>query len=344
MQKLACPKCQSFDLYRFGKEKITGLQKYRCKHCKTKFVPNRPSTTRTHYNNGKCPVCGSPLHIRKRNPNSIQLRCSRRPYCNYTISKPLSNQNIPENLDIRFPKYFRYSTDLIICALNLFFKFRLSSREVSQELLLRYSVKPSHSTIISWCKIFSSLFYSLFKTNASSITYKSNRWLIDETVLKVNGHKLYLFAVLDFHSRFLLAIHFSQTKDIPSTIQGLNEALRFTGYGPNVIISDRALHLKLAVKSVFGNRVIHKRVSLYSKNKKFSNNKIERFFSTFKQNFKRRKNPRSLQNAILFSMTYILIYNHLRVHSVIHSIPADQLGFRLNSKNPYLEAFVKCFI
>jgi len=32
MDKISCPKCNSTDLYRYGKEKHTVLQKYLCKH------------------------------------------------------------------------------------------------------------------------------------------------------------------------------------------------------------------------------------------------------------------------------------------------------------------------
>lgn len=345
MDKISCPKCLSTDLYRYGKEKHTGLQKFMCKHCKTQFVPNRPYNPKSTTNNyGYCPICGSKLHLRKRNRNSIQLRCSKRPNCKYTISIPINSKlstNI--NINIKLPKFFRYPITMIIKAVNLYFHYQLSSRQIVQKLKTFFSNTPSHSTIISWCRIFSSFFQSLYQ-NISKPTSYSHTCLIDETVIKIHGQKVFLFAVLDYSSRYLLSFHISLNKDLNSTIASLKKALEFTDSIPSTIISDRAQHLAIAVKSVFGNSVIHNRVSLYSKNPSCSNNKIERFFSTFKDYFKRQRNPKTLSSLILFSHSYALIYNFARFHSSINSTPAQRLGIKFLAYNPYLEVLLKCYI
>ncbi len=345
MDKITCPKCLSTDLYRYGKEKHTGLQKFMCKHCKTQFVPNRPYNPKSKTTDyGYCPICGSKLHLRKRNKNSIQLRCSKRPICKYTISLPINNKLPTDiNVDIKLPKFFRYPITMIIKAINLYFHYQLSSRQIVQKLKPFFSNTPSHSTIISWCRAFSSFFKSLY-TNISKPMSYPHTWLIDETIIKIHGQKVFLFAVLDYSSRFLLSFHISLTKDLNQAIASLKKALQFTNSKPSTIISDRAQHLAIAVKSVFGNSVVHKRVSLYSKNPSYSNNRIERFFSTFKEYFKRRRNPKTLLTLMLFSHTYALLYNFARFHSGINSIPAQSLGVKILAYNQYLEVFLKCSI
>ncbi len=203
MDKIVCPKCLSKDIYRYGREKHSGLQKYQCKHCKTQFVPNRPLRPKSKTNNySNCPICGSKLHLRKRNKNSIQLRCSKRPNCRYTTSIPIKPFPKDVSLDVKIPKFFRYPFHIITYAFNLYFHFKLSSREISQKIYLKYSLSPSHTSIIQWCKILSSLISSLYK-NITTPPKKITKWLIDETVIKINGHKVFLFlAVLDFDSRF----------------------------------------------------------------------------------------------------------------------------------------------
>jgi len=345
MDKISCPKCNSTDLYRYGKEKHTGLQKYLCKHCKTQFVPNRPYKHKSNTNNfGNCPLCGSKLHLRKRNKNSIQLRCSKRPNCRYTVSIPLNSPPLQTTPDVKIPKFFRFPLHIISYALSLYFLYRLSSRQIKEKIQLKFSLSVSHTTIISWCKIFSSLIHNLFNSNLTTPKNPPSVWLIDETVIKVNGKKLFIFAILDYHSRYLITLNISPTKDLNQAKQTLLKALEFTKAYPKTIISDRAACLAIAIEQTFAGKVVHQKVHLYSKNPAKSNNRIERFFSTFKQNFKNRRNPRSIQNAILFSYTYAFLYNFKRVHSHLNSTPAQCLGVEINAYNPYMEVFLKCLI
>ena len=345
MNKIYCPKCNSTDLYRYGKEKSTGLQKYLCKNCKTQFVPNRPYKNKSNNNNfGNCPLCGSKLHLRKRNKNSIQLRCSKRPTCRYTVSIPLNSPPMPDISDIKIPKFFRFPLDVISYALSLYFLYRQSSRQIKEKILLKFSLSVSHTTIINWCKVFSSLIHNIYNLHLTIPKNPPSIWLIDETVIKVNGKKLFIFAILDYHSRFLIALNISPTKDLKLAKQTLLKALDFTKSYPKTIISDRAQHLAIAIKQTFSGKVFHQKVHLYSRNPAKSNNRIERFFSTFKQNFKNRKNPRSIQNALLFSYTYAFLYNFKRIHSYLNSTPAQCLGVEINAYNQYLEVFLKCLI
>lgn len=85
---VSCPRCSSTNLYRYGKHPQTKEQKFICKSCKHQFVPGHSPSPRAHY--GFCPNCGRRLQLRKRNRNTIQLRCSGRPLCRYSISRPLN--------------------------------------------------------------------------------------------------------------------------------------------------------------------------------------------------------------------------------------------------------------
>jgi ssDNA-binding Zn-finger/Zn-ribbon topoisomerase 1 len=85
--EIECPSCGSTANYRYGKVK-TGQRRLRCVLCGRQFiigakrvvVLNRPS----------CRLCGKPMHLYKRDGNSLRFRCSNYPKCKtYTKAAPV---------------------------------------------------------------------------------------------------------------------------------------------------------------------------------------------------------------------------------------------------------------
>jgi len=340
-----CPRCNSTDLYKYGKEQKTLQQKYQCKNCYAQFVPGREYKSHNQAHHGFCPRCGSKLHIRKTNKSTIQLRCPNK-LCRYSISRPLNFKQffkyaLNNNSFFKLPKFLRYPTDMLILAAKLYFKFNLSSRQVKSELALSYKKSPSHVTIINWCSKFAYYFSILYNNNFKTLNLKISTWLIDETVIKINGTKFHLFVILDPNSKFVIAWYLSPTKDTQATLTTLKLALNFTKHKPNIIVSDNAQHFQKAIQELFADSVLYLKVSLYQKSI-FSNNKLERFFSTLKQNFYKRRYPKSYFSAYASIFIYIFIFNFFAVNSNMKPTPSSILGISLNIKDKFLEAFSKC--
>jgi len=341
-----CPRCYSTDLYKYGKDPKTLQQKYQCKKCHAQFVPGRdykPHNRQAPH--GLCPRCGSNLHIRKTNKSTIQLRCPNK-LCRYSISRPLSfNQYFKLALSnpsfFCLPKFLRYPTNLALLATKLYFKFNLSSRQIKSELALSYQKTPSHVTIINWCSKFAYYFSLLYNNNFKNLNFKISTWLIDETIIKIKGIKFHLFVILDPQSKFVIAWYLSPTKDTQATLTVLQLALNLTKHKPDIIVSDHAQHFQNAIHQLFGNSILYFKVSLYQKSV-FSNNKLERFFSTLKQNFYQRRFPKSYFSAYAYIFIYIFLFNFFAIHSNMQPSPSSILGINLNIKDKFLEAFLKC--
>lgn len=346
---VSCPKCKSTNLWRYGHHPKTKEQKYKCKNCSHQFVPGRQKHLSPRTNHGLCPNCGRKLEIRKTNKNTIQLRCSGRPFCRYSISKPI---NLTKSLNhfanntkyLKLPKFLKYPLSTVISCLKLYFKFNLSSRQIKKELLLSHIKVPSHVTILNWITRFAYYFSLIYTNNLKSINIpKISTWAIDETVIKINGIKYHLFLILDLHTSFVIAWYLSPTKDLQSTLKVIKLALNFTKHPPDTIISDHAQQFTTAIQILFNHKVNHFTVSLFQ-HSNYSNNKIERFFSTIKQNFKKRLSPKSYISTYSRIFISIFLHNFFAASSNSSTSPAASLNIKLNIKDHLLNAFKSCFL
>jgi transposase-like protein len=333
--KIICPKCGYDKIVKFGKYPKTGEQKYRCKRCLCQFInghtwKEKPRYPLTKY--GLCPKCGARLEQRKMNKNTIQLRCSNRPFCKYTISyhfklKTFFNLALSSENFFSLPKFFKFPIKTVLKAVKFSLILNLPARKIKEEL----GGKPSHVTIIKWTCKFAYLF-SLFYNNHHSLSISADVWHIDDTIVKIKGVKYRLFIVFEPTSRLVLSWFLSPTKDKNACMMTLKLALKFTGKIPNLIISDNAEYISSAIKELFDSNVKHLRIGLFTKGE-FSNNLLERFFSNIKSKFKNRKCLRSFKNALAIIGGIIVIYNFTK-HSAISTSPALKAGIKW--QNSYL--------
>lgn len=345
--KKRCPKCLSFNLTRFGKDPKTGKQKYRCKDCKYQFVEGKiPSKTRD-LNLGICSKCGKKLHLRKRNKNTLQIRCSDRINCRYSFSyvhrdfKRFLEE--AENEDFfKIPKYFKYPVSLVFKALKMYFVYKLSLRAIKRELSLVYPKAPSPTTILKWIRK-CGYFFSLLSSNKFvEVKNPSKIWLIDDSVVRIKGRKFRLFVVLGYSERVVLAWYLSPTKDKEAVKKVLMLALQFNKEKPSCIVSDFAQNIQEAVREVFKDSVFIFRVRLFKRRDCFSNNRLERFFSTIKERFKLRKQPKSFLSAKLQILIIIALYN-LSPHNSIKEAPLRMIA-QIKNIPYYVEGVIKCFV
>lgn len=340
---VTCPQCHSSALWRYGKHPKTGEQKFMCKRCYHQFVPGQPQKTDSP-KYGRCPLCGCPLELRKRNKTTLQLRCSsrrlKRPRCRYSksisfISKSLLKSAASNPNFFRLPKFFRFNPAVVLFAFKLFYKFNLSTRLIKSQIASEFKLYVSHVSIYFWTIKFA-YFFSLLFNNHSTKTLPSTTWHIDDTVININGIKYRLFVVLCAHSRLLLAWYLSPTKDAQATITTLKLALQFTKTKPQKIISDYAGYIKLAIEQLFSNSVEHIPCSLFDV-KEHSNNILERFFSIPKDFLKRRHSFKSYSAALAHLTIILAYYNFFRPHSALSlKTPAQVAGLTIN---PLLRRF-----
>jgi transposase-like protein len=197
----------------------------------------------------------------------------------------------------------------ILLALRLYFIHKLSLRKIQKEIKLQFPQykTQSHVVIIKWANKLSYLL-SLDYINKNIVsTGKWFVWLTDETVIKINGSKYYLIVVMNHNSGCVLSWFLSPTRDAQAISYALKLAVQLTNSYPQIIISDHAQNIQLAVQLTLP-YTNHIQTDIYSSSN-YSNNKLERFFSNIKQKIKQRNGFRSEISAVAWLTIFFTLHN-----------------------------------
>lgn len=324
--KVRCPRCFSADLYKFGKDKY-GNQKYQCKKCRRQFAPKtlkeRPPKESKY---PSCPKCGKASFLHHDYNYYSNFRCCDK-NCNHSFFVPKSKAIKPPAHKLSLPgkidfKGMRHSPHTIILALYTYFLHGSTTRKVAQYLYDFHNIKVSHVTIASWTRKFAPLFMLKSQKLLPDNLDDSDEWHVDETVVKINGKKYYLWAIIDSETRFVLSFHLSPYRDSSSVFELFNDAKKHFGQ-PNCIVSDRFHAYKTPAKALFPNS---KHIRVESFKDDISNNLIESFFGTFKDWYNTRKGFKSFTSANQLICVFIFFYNFVRPHSELNYLTPAQVA------------------
>lgn len=338
MQKLyhfSCPKCNNNqNFYRYGKDP-DGYQKYQCRVCRYQFAPERPAGERSGQIDGgrkypSCPVCGKATFLHHDYQHYTNYRCCDKK-CNHSLFAPkptaISAPSMSELFGKSDFKRMRHPAHIILAALSMFYLGKNSFRNISLILRVVYNIKVSHTTISNWCKNFAPLFQNIAIKLVPLLDFNSDEWHTDETVVKINGVKHYIWFIIDSETRFVLGFHLSPHRDSPQAFTLLH-AVKDMGK-PNAIVSDRYSAYNVPVKSVLG--VKHIRVASFKDD--ISNNLIECFNKQFKAWYKTKQGFNSFSSANNLISTFVFFFNFVRPHSALDGLtPAQVAGLNLTKK------------
>jgi putative transposase len=333
MQKivsLRCPKCNnSHSFYRFGKDS-NGYQKYQCRNCNHQFAPDRP-IVREAQNYLRCPVCNKASFIHHDHDHYTNYRCCDK-RCNHSFFVAKHTAVVPASMSTLFGKTdfkrMRYPVHLIITALTMFYLGKNSFRNISLIIQIAFNVKVSHTTISNWCKNFAPMFNNFSLQLIPRLNFDSDEWHADETVIKINGVKHYIWFIVDSETRFILGYHLSPHRDSPQAFS-LMESVKALGT-PSSIVSDRYSAYNVPIKSVFDD-VKHLRVQSFRDD--ISNNLIESFNHQFKAWYKTKQGFNSFDSANNLISMFVFFFNFVRPHSSLNGLtPAQVAGLNLTAK------------
>ena len=217
MQKIvsfSCPKCNNaHSFYRYGRAS-DGHQKYLCRRCNHQFAPDRPraGAGQTERKYPSCPKCGKAAFLHHDYDLYSNYRCCDKK-CNHSFF-------VSKGTGIQFPsmtalfgktdfKKMRYPVHTIVTALCMFYLGKDSYRNISLILQTVFNIRVSHTTISNWSKNFAPLFDNMRLELLPMLNLNSDEWHADETVVKINGSKYYLWFVIDSETRFVVGYHLS---------------------------------------------------------------------------------------------------------------------------------------
>jgi transposase-like protein len=259
-----------------------------------------------------CPKCSKASFIHHDYADYTNYRCGDKK-CNHSFFTPKPTVKLPPSMSALVGKHnfkrMRHSVFLIFTALTMSFIGKSSSRNIALIFKMLYNINVSHVTIAAWCKKFAPLLDNIAVKLIPAMNFNSDEWHADETVIKINGLKHYIWFIIDSETRFVLGFHLSPHRDSAQAHTILNHAKQLGQ--PKSIVSDRYAAYKVPVKCFFPDAT-HIRVESFKDD--ISNNIIESFHGQFKAWYNTKRGFKSFDSANSTIYAFIFFFNFIRPH------------------------------
>ena len=327
--QICCPKCNNkLHLYRYGRDK-NGYQKYQCQNCYHQWAPDSPKKIRYH-KYPDCPVCGKSTFLHHCHEYHSTLRCSDKK-CGHsfialkpTVIQPSTASKLFGKVDF---KRMRYPIHVILMALTMFYIGKNSFRNISMIMNISMNIQVSHTNIRNWCTKFAPMFHNMAIELVPMLDFNSDEWHMDETIVKINGQKHYLWLIMDSETRFVLGFHLSPHRSSSEAFSLLNSVKNLGT--PKALVSDRYKAYNVPAETVVNVR--HIRVESFQDD--ITNNLIESFNGQFKAWYKTKRGFASFDSANNLISMFFFFYNFVRPHSSLNNLtPAQCAGLKLTKK------------
>jgi len=206
-------------------------------------------------------------------------------------------------------------TEEIGAALAMYYE-GMSFAKVARQVGLTYGDSINPSTVYRWL-----IRYTL-KALAMTEGLHPNtceRWVVDETVVKVGGKNLWYWDIICEDTRFLLASHLSQSRTLNDAVTVMTKAQRKAGRPPRFIISDGLAAYPDSVERVFGADAHH--IRAHGLTDEVNTNLIERFHGSIKERTKVMRGFKARDTAMLILDGFLIHYNYIRPHMTLKDRP-----------------------
>ena len=185
----------------------------------------------------------------------------------------------------------------------------MSIDEIRLHLDQEFNNKPSDSTIYEWIKRFS--------TEASDIADKyvpnvGDVWVADETVLDLDGKKVWFWDIIDSKTRFLLASHLSYNRTAQHAQSLIEKAVKRSGKTPRIILTDKLAAYLEGIEAVLGGDTEHIQSKGFTVQP--NTNLIERFHGSLKSRTKVMRGLKTVESALMILDGWLVYYNYFRPH------------------------------
>src|SRR5215467_1551026 len=193
----------------------------------------------------------------------------------------------------------RFPPEIIAHAVWLYFRFHLSFRDV-EDLLAERGVTVSHETVRQWCTKFGAAFAAGLRRRRAQ---PGDKWHLDEVLLRICGHRHWLWRAVDQHG-VVLDILVQSRRDHEAAERFLRQVVDGVGYEPRAVITDKLASYPPAIKRVFPTveHRRHKRLNNRAENSHLPTRKRERILQRFK----------SAEHAQRFLGPFSAVSNHFR--------------------------------
>jgi putative transposase len=191
-------------------------------------------------------------------------------------------------------------------------------------------VPVTDTTVYNWLAKYTRIALDEAKKHPPKV---SKKWVMDETVVTMDGKKYWLITAIDEDTRFLIGTKVSTNRNKNDIRELLEQATDFTGTIPEVVLTDGWGGYRDGIELAYGADAKHI-VSKPFAEADMSTNLMERWNGTLKDRLKPMRGMDRNTNFQVILEGFVLFYNYLRPHmGIAGKTPAEagQAGYPLKN-------------
>lgn len=198
-------------------------------------------------------------------------------------------------------KRHRFPPDVIRQAVWLYFRFTLSLRDV-EEMLAERGIEVSYETVRCWAqKVGQSFARNLRRRRPSA----SDRWHLDEMVVKIGGRRMSLWRAVDDEGE-VLDMLVQKRRNTDAALRVLTKLLKGQGIHPQTITTDRLASYRAACRKL-GCSARHR------PGRMLDNNRAENSHLPIRRRERKQQKFKTQGSAQRFLATHAAVYNTFNV-------------------------------
>jgi putative transposase len=207
----------------------------------------------------------------------------------------------------------------VTSALNMYYE-GMPIKAIARNLKQEHGNMPSTATIYEWIQKYTQ--YAVDSVQGYKPKKIGRTFVADETVIEIDGQNVWLWDIIDYDTRFLLATRISRSRTTQDAQILYDRAVKMAGKEPDKVITDK-LASYLDVRYGKDTEHIQSRPFALEDNTQL----IERFHETLKQRTKVMRGLKNIASAQDFIEGWLVHYNYLRPHhSLKDRTPAEVSG------------------
>src|SRR5689334_9201986 len=213
----------------------------------------------------------------------------------------------------------RFPPPVIQHSIWLYLRFTLSYRDV-EELLAERGLEVSYETVRRWVLKFGSRIARRLRRSRPRPT---DRWHLDEMVVRIAGRQMYLWRAVD-HEGEVLDMLVQRRRDKRAALRLMRKLLRKQGFAPKLLTTDKL--------GSYGSAFRHLRLTCPHEQGLRKNNRAENSHQVVRRRERKMQRFKSARSAQRFLSTHAAVHNtfnlqrHLISRSTLRTFRAEALA------------------
>lgn len=243
----------------------------------------------------KCKFCGSTNVVKNGHRKGTQYWLCRT--CGHGF---VNNRAVPKS---------RYPTEIVARALYNYYA-GMSLNAICEGIKQDTTEPVTDTSVYKWLAKYTAIALNEADRHRPKV---GKKWVMDETVVILDGKKWWLITALDSETRFLLGMKLSTNRNRQDIQEVLERATAKTSIIPSEILTDGWVGYPDAIERAYGADAKHIRSKPFA-DKELSTNLMERWNGTLKDRLKPMRGMDRNSNFQLILDGFVFFYNYLRPH------------------------------